>query len=108
MNIADATSYQLLTKVMEHVSVGKPVLNPVSTANDSSVRFFGSYPAVVNLLTHAEETTPNQRDEGLWFLEKPPPAMNPSEFDSWIAPCCVDSVATGYKNSLALARDGRV
>ena len=108
VNIANATPYQLPTKVMEYVSAGKPVLNLASIANDSSVRFFASYPAVLNLMAHAEEPTPNQRDEVLWFLEEPPLAMGPSEFHSWIAPYRVDSVAAGYENSLALAREGRV
>jgi glycosyltransferase involved in cell wall biosynthesis len=107
VNISNATPYQLPTKVLEYVSAGKPVLNLASIANDSSVRFFGSYPGALNLMVGAEPTT-EQRDEVVRFLEEPPFAMDPSGFRGWFAPYLIDSVAAAYENALAPAKDGRV
>lgn len=100
VNISNATPYQLPTKVMEYVSAGKPVLNLVSIANDSSVEFFGSYPAALNFMAGAADPTPDQRDEAVRFLEEPPLAMDPSGFREWLAPYRVDSVAAAYESLL--------
>lgn len=60
VNIGNDTRYQLPSKVVDYASTGGPVINVVRTDEDSSVRFFERYPAVLTLVDHGGGVTPAQ------------------------------------------------
>ncbi|HEX3050890.1 MAG TPA: glycosyltransferase, partial [Aggregatilineaceae bacterium] len=49
VNVGNRTPYQLPSKVVEYASLGKPILNLIQIADDSSVAFFEPHPAVLHL-----------------------------------------------------------
>jgi glycosyltransferase involved in cell wall biosynthesis len=49
VNIGNATSYQLPSKVIEYACFGKPILNFSSSAQDSSAAFLSGYPLLQNV-----------------------------------------------------------
>ncbi len=55
VNIGNATSYQLPSKVIEYAYTGKPILNFSVLAEDSSAAFLNKYPLMLNICENGAE-----------------------------------------------------
>lgn len=58
VNIGNDSESQLASKVIEYMSVGKPILNLVSVARDASIEALEGYPATLTIMRSGE--TPSQ------------------------------------------------
>lgn len=50
VNIGNDTSYQLPSKLVEYMSSGKPIINFISSSNDSSLPLIKDYPLHINII----------------------------------------------------------
>ena len=50
INIGNNTSYQLPSKMVEYMSSGKPIMNFISSSNDSSLQLIKDYPLHINII----------------------------------------------------------
>jgi len=50
INIGNDTSYQLPSKLVEYMSSGKPIINFISSSNDSSLPLIEDYPLHINIM----------------------------------------------------------
>lgn len=50
INIGNTTSYQLPSKLVEYMSSGKPIINFISSSNDSSLALIKDYPLHINII----------------------------------------------------------
>ncbi len=76
VNIGNDSASQLASKVIEYMSVGKPILNIVSLASDASLVALAGYPA---LLTLVRSETPSSEDlASLRRFVEAPPTVDPS------------------------------
>lgn len=88
VNIGNDSEAQLASKVIEYMAVGKPILNLVSLARDTSVAALAAYPAALTLA----------RDAGL------PPATVAALRDFVLAPPAVPpSIATAVRERYSAA-----
>lgn len=53
INIANITSYQLPSKLVDYMATGKPIINLVSIEDDSSLAFLKDYPRTVTVMERA-------------------------------------------------------
>jgi len=51
VNIGNSTATQLPSKIVEYISLGKPILNIVSHEQDATLDFLSRHPGVVNIFT---------------------------------------------------------
>lgn len=100
INIANDTPYQLPSKVMEYTALGKRILNLSRIENDSSSKFFASYPAALNVRAMGPSPSPGQADEVIRFLQETPSEVEPAELERWLAPFRVEAVAAEYESLL--------
>ncbi|MFH1755309.1 MAG: glycosyltransferase [Candidatus Latescibacterota bacterium] len=70
VNIGNANSYQLPSKVVEYARTGKPIVNLAIHKKDSSASFFANYPLYLNLLRERNGITPGQIEALADFIEK--------------------------------------
>ena len=98
INIGNDTPYQLPSKVVEYVNTKKPILNIVKTLKDSSVVFFKSYPATLNIVEE-DGLSSEQIEKVLKFIECPP-KVESSTLKSWLASFNIDSIARSYEELL--------
>lgn len=52
INVGNDTSYQLPSKMVEYMSFGKPIINFISTSNDSSLPLIKDYPLYINIINN--------------------------------------------------------
>lgn len=70
MNIGNTTDYHLPSKVVDYLACGKPILNLISTQQDSAKRFFdGSSVPLLNVLLD-EKRYADQKEAFLGFIRK--------------------------------------
>jgi len=98
VNIGNETTYQLPSKTVECLASGKPILNVVSSAMDSSADFFSGYPSLFTL-TNAEAASTNSDARLIEFINKAQP-VDPSWTKGRLAPFTLDSVSGSYWNLL--------
>jgi glycosyltransferase involved in cell wall biosynthesis len=106
VNIANNTLYQLPSKVMEYAAAGKPVLNIASIEDDSSAKFFDSYPAALNIVARGETPREEQLETLIRFLDDLP-GMEAQELRQWLTPYQLESVAGDYEELLRRGTDKR-
>lgn len=92
---------------MEYASLGKRVLNLSRIENDSSVKFFDSYPAALNLKTNVPSPSAEQCSELVRFLENSPYRVDSTELEHWLAPYRLESIAASYEELLVSASQPR-
>lgn len=103
VNIGNANSYQLPSKVVEYARTGKPVLNLAAHAADSSASFFADYPACLNLVRRSNEVAPEHVEAVLDFISKR--HTTPAEvLENFLAPFRVDRVAQRYEDIINLLK----
>jgi len=98
VNIGNATSYQLPSKVVEYAFSGKPVLNIITHDNDSSARFFAQYPAVLTL-NLASPDWRAQLGRVVTFISHPP-AADPAAIARLLKPYQIEAIASAYADAL--------
>jgi len=72
VNLGNSTAYQLPSKVVEYVMLGKPVLNITKLELDSSQSFFSDFSGVCNVTERALEGDAAEFDRVRNFVENPP------------------------------------
>ena len=72
VNLGNSTAYQLPSKVVEYVMLGKPVLNVTKLELDSSQSFFSEYSGVCNVTERALKSDAAEFDRVRRFVESPP------------------------------------
>ena len=73
VNIGNSTSYQLPSKVVEYMMLGKPVLNITKLATDSSRNFFLECDGVCTVTEEALSADGTEFARVKEFIENPPP-----------------------------------
>lgn len=104
INIGNDTTYQLPSKVVEYAASGKPIVNIAKTEQDSSVRFFSSFPYALNLVTHDGMPSDSHVSQFSDFIRHPPERASRSLLDAWLAPYRTDSVIGDYLDLLRRRR----
>ncbi len=99
VHIGNATIYQLPSKVVEYSAAGRPILNIVRSAKDSSTAFFEGYPAVRNVVEGEESLKGEMAAELVRFLEDPPPVERVA-LGRWLSPFRVEAIADVYERLL--------
>ena len=99
VHVGNATSYQLPSKVVEYSAAGRPVLNIVRSAEDSSAAFFEGYPAVRNVVEGEGALAGENVAELVRFLESPP-SVEPEVLGRWLSPFRPEAVAASYERLL--------
>ncbi len=94
VNIGNATSYQLPSKVIEYASFGKPILNFSSTARDSSAAFLSEYPLF--LTVHGEACEQDGRTVAAFLEKNAYRRMTDEEVGAFVRPYTVDRIAGQY------------
>lgn len=100
VNIGNDTTYQLPSKVVEYLAMGKPIVNLVRDSSDSSARFFGPYPHVLTLADTLP--LPEKVARLRHFLTHLPPAPTGAELAARRAPFTPAALAHGYLAALGL------
>ena len=98
VNIGNATSYQLPSKVIEYACFGKPILNFSSSARDSSAAFLSGYPLWRNVQGESSEI--DGRAVADFLRLDAGRRMEQAEIDKFIRPYTVDSIAGQYLSLL--------
>jgi glycosyltransferase involved in cell wall biosynthesis len=96
VNIGNDAPYQLPSKVVEYVSIGKPILNLAKIEEDSSMKFFQVYPASLCLVE--DPTTPNlhQVAKLLQFIEYAQ-SVEASKLQDLISPYKLQPITDTYE-----------
>lgn len=100
VNISNDTRYQMPSKVVEYAAAGKPVLNLTKIEDDSSLRFFEGYPAVLNMMDTGGAPTRAQAEELARFVDTAPATMRGANLEGWLAPFRPEAVAASYEELL--------
>jgi len=102
VNIGNRNPYQLPSKVAEYASIGKPIVNLVAAANDTSAEFLRGYPALLNLdVTDAEKLDARVSELAAFVREagkhdRPDPGR-------WRDPFSVEAIVAKYQNLITTA-----
>jgi len=102
VNIGNATDYQLPSKVVEYVMMGKPVLNVTKLYLDSSQSFFSNYGGVCNVAERDLINDSTEFERVKHFVENPP-AIDTKYIEQLSRTHSTQSVTQNY---LALFKDG--
>ncbi len=103
VNIGNANSYQLPSKVVEYARTGKPVLNLAAHAADSSASFFADYPASLSLVRHSVEVAPEQVEAALDLISRRH-TIPVEVLENFLAPYRVGQVAQRYEDIIHLLK----
>lgn len=94
VNIGNATTNQLPSKVVEYAAAGRPIVNLAYSPQDSSAVFLREHPAVLTLCRAGAEELPGQAKKLARFIEHPPP-IDRRHLDAWLE---------GFRTGTAAAR----
>ena len=96
VNIANESPYELPSKVVEYVSLGKPVLNLSKIDNDSSTEFFKVYPGTLCLLENGTTSDLEHIVKLVEFIEHPP-RIEALKLPDLLAPYQIEEIARAYE-----------
>jgi glycosyltransferase involved in cell wall biosynthesis len=96
VNIGNDALYQLPSKVVEYISIGKPILNVAKIEEDSSMEFFKAYPASLCLLDNAATPNSSEFDKLIQFIEYAP-SVEASKLKDLIAPYEIQAITEAYE-----------
>lgn len=97
VNIGNATAYQLPSKIVEYVSLGKPILNLATVALDSSTDFLKQYPASLSLV---RGQVGSRKIQDLARFVESPPRVESTDLQAWLSGFKVEKVAAAYHTLL--------
>jgi glycosyltransferase involved in cell wall biosynthesis len=98
VNLGNRSGYQLPSKVVEYAASGRPVLNLAGAPDDTTVEFFDTYPAALQLPHDAVADAGTVRRVAE-FLQRAP-AADAESVERCLAPYRVEAVAAGYERLL--------
>jgi hypothetical protein len=96
VNIGNDAPYQLPSKVVEYISMGKPILNVAKIEEDSSREFFKAYPVSLCLLENAATPNSSEFDKLIQFIEYAP-SVEASQLKDLIAPYEIQAITEAYE-----------
>ena len=99
VNIGNNTTYQLPSKVIEYLSVDKPILNLANAKTDSSATLLGSYPNSLCLFEDGIADDSALCSRLTRFIKKPPDVSISSSLSS-LATFRVETIADAYAGFL--------
>ncbi len=95
VNLGNTNPYQLPSKLVEYVSVGKPIINFATHENDASKKFLTDYPSTLSLsFANLSRPSPNYR-QLISFLRNPP-TVSRSAIDALLTPYQGPAISTAY------------
>lgn len=107
VNIGNATTYQLPSKLVEYANTGRRILNFATTPEDTSAQLLSTYPAALSVLCPADEgeadAAARQIDRVAQFLTAPY-TVDPESVLTWCRPFRIDSVVAAYDSLIERAR----
>jgi glycosyltransferase involved in cell wall biosynthesis len=95
VNIGNNTSYQLPSKVVEYLAMGKPILNVVQSDQDSSLQFFSQHEGVLNILASEAASKPVIAQAAAFIGSAH--ALPVADRQSALLSHTIESVATAYQ-----------
>jgi hypothetical protein len=102
VNIGNSTPHQIASKLVEYVAASRPIVNLVSSKEDTSLSFLSSHPSVLTLV-NGEGDLESQSAATLRFLSAPP-AISPDQMDAILAPHGVEAVTRRYVDLIEQAK----
>lgn len=96
VNIGNATTHQLPSKLVEYVASGKPILNIARTSEDSSARFLAGYPDHLTLIDRGNGPGLEEAAALTAFLRGVPRRLPEADLETWLAPHRLDRIAHAY------------
>ena len=102
VNLGNDTAYQLPSKILEYLAVGRPILNIASHLQDSSTAFLANYPLAVSL--QANRAGPSESDVAkvARLLQRSPEPGDRLVAEPWLAPSRIEAIASQYEQVLGL------
>ncbi len=100
VNIGNTTPFQLPSKLVEYVSMGKHIVNLANCDEDSSTLFLQPYAGALNIRQTAHPTAPDVNRLRA-FLEAPP-ELSTARMETWLQQFSARSVAASYLAALGL------
>jgi hypothetical protein len=95
VNLGNENAFQLPSKTVECLASGKPILNIVTSAEDSSIGVFAGHPALMNIQTRQIPADEHLVDELARFISSAPQV--PADWvKTSIAPYEIDAVGRAY------------
>jgi hypothetical protein len=109
VNLGNSTAFQLPSKVVEYVMLGKPVLNITKLDSDSSQSFFSGFAGVCNVTEHALTNNSAELDRVEYFVANPP-TIAPTYLDQLVGRYGTQAVTESYLGLFQgnVASDGHV
>lgn len=97
VNLGNATTYQLPSKIVDYASTGRPILNLITEAADSSLDVLRRYPA--HLPLRETESGPSAQDieRAVAFIESRPP-VDTLFLEDFVRQFGVDAISEAYLN----------
>ncbi|MBI3706637.1 MAG: hypothetical protein HY246_02980 [Proteobacteria bacterium] len=95
VNIGNRTAYQVPSKIIEYMAVGRPILNLAADADDSSTEFLAGYPDALTLVTGI--TPPDDATitrVATWLAR--PPSISEEARAGLLRPYTADAIAAAY------------
>jgi len=99
VNIGNSAEAQLASKVIEYMSMGKPILNLVSIQCDASISVLANYASKLTIFCHEHKVSPFVVEKLKEFICKPP-NIDPSALEQIRAMYSSDYVAGMYSSLL--------
>jgi len=100
VNLGNATTYQLPSKIVDYASTGRPILNLITEAEDSSLAVLGDYPAHLPLREREDGPSAEEVARVVRFIEERP-SVPASFLTSFIGQFGVEAVSEAYLSTLA-------
>jgi hypothetical protein len=95
INLGNRSSTQLPSKVIEYVAMGKPILNLVTTREDSSAGILATYPAALTVCMDSS-AIPDVEVQKIANFVAELPAVNANTIRDWLTPYTEQSVSQAY------------
>ena len=103
VNLGNDTAYQLPSKILEYLAVGRPILNIATHSQDSSTAFLADYPLAVSLQASQAGPTATDVAKVAQLLRRRPEPGDRSIAEPWLAPSRINAIAEQYERALGLA-----
>lgn len=106
VNIANTTSYQLPSKIVEYAAMGKKILNLITAEDDQSTCLLQDYPAALTLHDAGTGPTPDQVSRLAQFIRYEPDAHTAGLLQTWGHRFRPQQVGRAYLDLVAAASPG--
>jgi glycosyltransferase involved in cell wall biosynthesis len=96
VNLGNAATYQLPSKVVEYAMLRRPILNLTTAANDSSTNFFRNYPLALTIQENTGMSVVDQAARVEQFVASRP-SIGDADWEKMCSPFRIADVATAYE-----------